>query len=68
MRARGSPSPPSQRDPQGWWTPQQKGWTAKLEHYNKLLKDLKKSTKRLVEEESAETLDYIDAPYNSEGS
>ena len=52
----------------GWWTPKQKGWTVKLDHYSKLVKDLKNSTKHLVEEESTETLDYIDAPYNSEGS
>ena len=44
--------------------PQKKGWTVKLQYHAELAKELKKCTSNLSENEVAETLDYIDAPYN----
>lgn len=41
----------------GWWTPEAKGWTVKLNNFEELKSDLEASSKTIVENISDESLD-----------
>ena len=45
----------------GWWTPEVKGWTIKLNNYDTIKSDLEKSSKTLLEETSDERLDILES-------
>lgn len=49
----------------GWWTPQVKGWTVKINNYAVLKSDLEKSSKTVVEKTSDEELDIGDSKKNN---
>ena len=51
----------------GWWTPEVKGWTVRIEHYNKLAKDLENKSKTLTKNNSEKPLD-IQTNYNTKKS
>ena len=40
----------------GWWTPDAKGWTVRVEHYTKIKADLEKSSKSLEEKTNSNDL------------
>lgn len=41
----------------GWWTPEVKGWTVRIDYYEKLAKDLEKKSKTLTTNTSEKNLD-----------
>lgn len=44
----------------GWWTPEKKGWTVRLNFYSNLVADIKKNIKSVKENTINETLNYIE--------
>lgn len=49
----------------GWWTPEVKGWTVKLNNYINIKNDLEKSSKTFLEKNSDEELDIGDSKKNN---
>ena len=51
----------------GWWTPEVKGWTIRIENYKKIKQDLEKCCKSVLEKENDQELS-IDTNFKKESN